>query len=153
MIMDYKYRYLHELRELIRPLTQTVKDEIYYDLIKLEDWVLPDIDELRTYLTELDFDIDLTLWRFIYMELTFKHHCSIRNRRVIRMLKFIKKKKLKIRPFVITYAPFSPDWEGDEDYFLGGEMGIKSYRRRRYSYDEIYEKYETDSLLDFDMFQ
>ena len=145
--MDYKYRYLRELQELIQSLKESVKIEIYYDLIKLEDWMLPDMNELKEYLNALDFDIDVMLWKFIYKELTFIHHAKVRNERVIRMLKFIKNKKLKIKPFVTTYAPMFPDWKSDEAYFLRA-MRIKHYDRRDHYY-HLYNKLYTKKLLEF----
>ena len=145
MIMDYKYLYLHELRRIIRPLSQEVKDEIYYDLIKLEDWVLPDLDELEEYFNALDFDINVMLWKFILRELTFIHHCKIRNDRVILMLKTIKEEKLKIKPFVLTRAPFCPSLITNvKGYFLG-TLKIKKYDRS-YQYQDIYNDTEIKYL-------
>lgn len=143
--MDYKYRYLHELQELIRPLKESVRIEIYYDLIKLRDWVLPNLRELELYFNALDFDIDVMLWKFIYKELTFKHHCPTRNERVIQMLKFIKKKKLKIKPFVIMHMPHYQDWYSKKGYYLS-VMKIKHYDQRDL-YHEIYDDTKSEDLI------
>lgn len=129
--MDYKYEYLNELKKLIRPLNEDIQNKIYQDLIKLEDWFLPDLDELKLYFNELDFYIDELLWKFIYRELTFRHHTSIRNELVIKMLKFIKNNNLKIKPFVLTYADTLPDWKYEEIYFLR-ELEIKKRKKIDY---------------------
>lgn len=145
--MDYKYRYLNKLKKLISPLNEDVKDEIYYDLIKTEDWLLPNLDELDLYLNELDLKINYMLWKFIYKELTFIHHCSERNERVIRMLKFIKNKGLKIKPFILMKVPSLSQFDRDENYFIHS-VKIKKYDRKDHYYI-VYNKRPTKLLFNF----
>lgn len=143
--MDYKYRYLNNLRKLIKSLDRDIQNEIYYDLIKIEDWLLPDLDELEMYFEKLDYDIDRMTWKFILKELSFPHHCYARNSRVIQMLNFIKNNNLKIKPFVIRYSPTFYTWQNDEGYFLYS-MKIKKYNKTDY-YQRIYNELNTDYLL------
>lgn len=93
--------YFHKLKSLTQHLDQEVKDKIYYDLIKLEEWFWPNLDELKIYLDKLTY-FTIHEWKFILLEFKNIYHISIRNEFIIKLLKMTRKYRIYIKLFQIV---------------------------------------------------
>lgn len=141
-MMDYKNKYIRDLQKLIIPLEYDIRNEIYYDLIKLPDWNLPKLEELELYFSELDWDINHRLWKFIYLELTSEYHHKLRNNFVIYMIKMLK--DTRIKPFVIHYVSV----QNLRNLNLLNIPTLMSMKKFSDKVLERYEKYTTEKLFD-----
>ena len=125
MIQDIRKIYFERLNKLIRPINEEIRTTIYFDLLKLEDWRLPNLDELQEYFEKLDFDINITLWKLIKAEFLYQFHIPLRNDIVIFVLKFIHENQMSIKPFVMRKYRYS---KGDDVYQYSHHQHLRHLR-------------------------
>lgn len=106
--------YFHKLKSLTQHLDQEVKDKIYYDLIKLEEWFWPNLDELKIYLDKLTY-FTIHEWKFILLEFKNIYHISIRNEFIIKLLEITRKYRIHIKLFQIVGYVYNYDEIDDVD--------------------------------------
>lgn len=152
-IKDYHKKYFDGLNELISELNEDIGSEIFYDLIKLEDWKLPNLDELELYFKELKWNININIWKLIKAELLFQFHIPCRNELVIKFLQIIQDRKITTKPFVLWEFRFS---KSDVEYLNSIETRIyktifkelrNKNRLERYLYE--WDKQTLKELIDF----
>lgn len=143
-IMDYSNKYFRKLLKITSFLQEDTRNEIYYDLAKLEIWKLPWIDEIEYFVNSLG-EISIREWKFILKEFQNPYHNPIRNERFVEIIKLIRFYNLRIKLHEIYYF-----YESDFKHEFVSKNSFKCWFRISQRFGKTFILYDrsTKSLLD-----
>lgn len=65
--IDYRYSYYRDLLKVTEKLKENLRFDIIYDVIKLPNYLLPEIDELDFYFKFLEYSFPPKIWEWIIL--------------------------------------------------------------------------------------